>query len=132
MKPIKATSAVEFLIWLFIAASAIAMLAKRLRAPCAVALVAVGLMLGALRLPRLSLLDPGQRPDWLTPDVILIVFLPALVFEGGVKRRPGICFCSRPPNRWQYEQQRRALSRPAHVVCHQWWHQLCGSHSVIP
>jgi CPA1 family monovalent cation:H+ antiporter len=42
-------------------------------------------MLSALRLPRLSPLDPGQRPDWLTPDVILIVFLPALVFEGGVK-----------------------------------------------
>ena len=42
-------------------------------------------MLSALRLPRLSPLDPGQRPDWLTPNVILIVFLPALVFEGGVK-----------------------------------------------
>jgi len=85
MEPITATSAVEFLIWLLIAASAIAMLAKRLRAPYTVALVVGGLMLSALRLPRLSPLDPGQRPDWLTPDVILIVFLPALVFEGGVK-----------------------------------------------
>jgi len=85
MKPITATSAVEFLNWLLIAASAIAMLAKRLRAPYTVALVAGGLMLSALRLPRLSPLDPGQRPDWLTPDVILIVFLPALVFEGSVK-----------------------------------------------
>ncbi len=70
---------------LLIAASAIAMLAKRLRAPYTVALVAGGLMLSALRLPRLSPLDPGQRPDWLTPDVILIVFLPALVFAGSVK-----------------------------------------------
>ena len=85
MKPITATSAVEFLIWLLIAASAIAVLAKRLRAPYTVALVAGGSMLSALRLPRLSPLDPGQRPDSLTPDVILIVFLPALVFEGGVK-----------------------------------------------
>jgi CPA1 family monovalent cation:H+ antiporter len=85
MKPITATSAVEFLIWLLIAASAIAMLAKRFRVPYTVALVAGGLMLSALRLPRLSPLDPGQRPDWLTPDVILIVFLPALVFEGSVK-----------------------------------------------
>jgi CPA1 family monovalent cation:H+ antiporter len=85
MKPITATSAVEFLIWLLIAASAIAMLAKRLRAPYTVALVAGGLMLSAPRMPRLSPLDPGQRPDWLTPDVILIVFLPALVFEGSVK-----------------------------------------------
>lgn len=85
MKPITATSAVEFLIWLLIAASAIAMLAKRLRMPYTVALVAGGLMLSALRLPSLSPLDPGQRPNWLTPNVILIVFLPALVFEGSVK-----------------------------------------------
>jgi hypothetical protein len=42
MKPINATSAIEFLIWLLIAASAIAILAKRLRAPYTVALVAGG------------------------------------------------------------------------------------------
>jgi Na+:H+ antiporter len=29
--------------------------------------------------------SPVNRPDWLTPDVILILFLPALVFEGSVK-----------------------------------------------
>jgi CPA1 family monovalent cation:H+ antiporter len=80
-----ATSAVEFLIWLLIAASAIAILAKRLRAPYTVALVAGGLILSALHLPHLSPLDPGQRPEWLSPDVILILFLPALVFEGSVK-----------------------------------------------
>jgi monovalent cation:H+ antiporter, CPA1 family len=61
------------------------MLAKRLRAPYTVALVAGGLILSALRMPRLSPLGLGQRPDWLTPDVILIVFLPALAFEGSVK-----------------------------------------------
>ncbi len=33
----------------------------------------------------LSPLQPGNRPDWLTPDIILILFLPALVFEGSVK-----------------------------------------------
>jgi NhaP-type Na+/H+ or K+/H+ antiporter len=27
----------------------------------------------------------NQRPNWLTPDVILILFLPALVFEGSLK-----------------------------------------------
>lgn len=80
-----ATSAVEFLIWLLIAASAIAILAKRLHAPYTVALVAGGLMLSALHLPHISPLDPGQRPEWLSPDVILILFLPALVFEGSVK-----------------------------------------------
>jgi CPA1 family monovalent cation:H+ antiporter len=78
-------TAVEFLIWLLIAASVIAMLAERLRIPYTVSLVLGGLLLGALRLPLLSPLQAGHRPDWLTPDVILIVFLPALVFEASVK-----------------------------------------------
>ena len=80
-----ATSAVEFLIWLLIAASAIAALAKRLRIPYTVALVLGGLLLSLLRVPHVSPLEPSQRPDWLTPDVILILFLPALVFEGSIK-----------------------------------------------
>jgi len=78
-------SAVEFLVWLLLAAAAIAMLAARLQIPYTVSLVLGGLALGAIRLPILSPLQPGQRPDWLTPDVILILFLPALVFEGSVK-----------------------------------------------
>jgi CPA1 family monovalent cation:H+ antiporter len=78
-------TAVEFLIWLLIAASVIALLAERLRIPYTVSLVFGGLLLGALRLPVLSPLQAGHRPDWLTPDVILIVFLPALVFEASVK-----------------------------------------------
>jgi CPA1 family monovalent cation:H+ antiporter len=80
-----AISGVEFLIWLLIAASAIAVVAKYLRIPYTVALVLGGLLLSLLRLPFLSPLQPGQRPNWLTPDVILILFLPALVFEGSVK-----------------------------------------------
>ena len=80
-----AISGVEFLIWLLIAASAIALLTKYLRIPYTVALVLGGLILGLLRLPFLSPLQPDQRPHWLTPDVILILFLPALVFEGSVK-----------------------------------------------
>jgi len=71
--------------WLLIAAAIIAMLAKRLRIPYTVSLVLGGLILGSIRLPVLSPLQPGQRPDWLSPDVILISFLPALVFEGSVK-----------------------------------------------
>jgi len=63
----------------------IAVLAKRLRIPYSVALVLGGLLLGPLRLPLLSPLQPNQRPDWLTPDVILILFLPALVFEDSIK-----------------------------------------------
>jgi monovalent cation:H+ antiporter, CPA1 family len=80
-----AISDVEFLIWLLIAASTIAVLAKYLRIPYTVALVIGGLLLSLLRLPFLSPLQPDQRPHWLTPDVILILFLPALVFEGSVK-----------------------------------------------
>ncbi len=80
-----AISGVEFLIWLLIAASAIALLTKYLRIPYTVALVLGGLLLSLLRLPFLSPLQPDQRPHWLTPDVILILFLPALVFEGSVK-----------------------------------------------
>ena len=81
----KAISGVEFLIWLLIAASAIALLTKYLRIPYTVALVLGGLLLSVLRLPFLSPLQSDQRPHWLTPDVILILFLPALVFEGSVK-----------------------------------------------
>jgi hypothetical protein len=77
-----AISGVEFLIWLLIAASTIAVLAKYLRIPYTVALVLGGLLLSLLRLPFLSPLQPDQRPHWLTPDVILILFLPAPVFEG--------------------------------------------------
>lgn len=79
------SSGVEFLVWLLIAAAIIAMLAKFLRIPYTVSLVCGGLLLGSIRLPLLSPLQPGHRPDWLTPDVILILFLPALVFEGSVK-----------------------------------------------
>jgi len=79
------TLAVEYLLWLLIAASAIAIFARRLRFPYTVALVLGGVALGLLRIPLLSLIQPGQRPDWLTPDVILILFLPALIFEASVR-----------------------------------------------
>src|SRR6266849_1013045 len=79
------TSGIEFLVWLLIVAAIIAMLAKRLRIPYTVSLVFGGLLLGVIRIPLLSPLQSGNRPDWLTPDVILILFLPALVFEGSVK-----------------------------------------------
>jgi CPA1 family monovalent cation:H+ antiporter len=79
-----AISGVEFLIWLLIAASTIAVLTKYLRIPYTVALVLGGLLLSLLHLSFLSPLQPNQRPNWLTPDVILILFLPALVFAGSV------------------------------------------------
>jgi Na+:H+ antiporter len=80
-----ASSTVEFLIWLLIAASIIAVIAIRSRIPYTVALVLGGLALGSLRLPILQSIYQVHRPDWLTPDVILIFFLPILLFEGSLK-----------------------------------------------
>ena len=79
------TSAIEFLIWLLIAASLIAVLAARLRTPYTVALVLGGLALGSSHLPILEKIYQSNRPDWLTPEVVLILFLPPLLFEGSLK-----------------------------------------------
>src|SRR5712692_8237548 len=80
-----ANSSVEFLIWLLIAASIIAVIAKRIGIPYTVALVLGGLLLSVVHLRALAPLHQGNRPDWLTPDVILTLFLPALLFEGSLK-----------------------------------------------
>ena len=76
---------IEFLIWLLIIASGVAVIAMRLRIPYTVALVLGGLALGSLSTPILDRFYAGQRPDWLTPEVILFFFLPALLFEGSIK-----------------------------------------------
>jgi len=75
---------IEFLIGLMIA-SVVAMIAMRLRIPYMVALVLGGLALGSLSHPLLNRFYAGQRPDWLTPEVILFLFLPALLFEGSLR-----------------------------------------------
>ncbi|MEJ2009823.1 MAG: Na+/H+ antiporter [Acidobacteriota bacterium] len=75
---------VEFIIWLLVAASIIAVVAARLRIPYTAALVLGGLALGMVRTPFLQEIT-GQRPDWLTPSVTLIIFLPPLLFEGSIK-----------------------------------------------
>ncbi|HYY72947.1 MAG TPA: Na+/H+ antiporter [Candidatus Bathyarchaeia archaeon] len=80
-----ASSTIEFLMWLLIAASIIALIAIRSRVPYMVALVLGGLLLGTVRLPIVETIYQVQRPEWLTPDVILIFFLPALLFEGSLK-----------------------------------------------
>jgi Na+:H+ antiporter len=79
------TSAIEFLIWLLIAASIIAVLASRLRIPYTVALVLGGLALGSVHFPIVEKIYQSNRPDWLNPEVILILFLPPLLFEGSLK-----------------------------------------------
>lgn len=80
-----AISTIEFLIWMMIAASLIAVLASRLRIPYTVALVLGGLAIGAVKIRAIEGLFQSQRPDWLTPDVILIIILPALLFEGSLR-----------------------------------------------
>lgn len=77
--------AVQFLVWLLVAAAAISVLSKHLRIPYTVALVIGGILLGVVGPRIFPRILPGQQPHWLTPDIILIVFLPALVFEGSVK-----------------------------------------------
>ena len=78
------SSTIEFLVWLLIAASIIAVIAARLRIPYTVALVLGGLLLGSFHLPILQNLF-AHSPDWLTPDVSLVIFLPALLFQGSLK-----------------------------------------------
>src|SRR5215831_15125403 len=83
------SSAIQFLIWLLIVASVIAVVASRFRIPYTVALVTGGLILGSLHhIPPVFFLESvshGQRPNWLTPNIILTLFLPPLLFEGSIK-----------------------------------------------
>jgi CPA1 family monovalent cation:H+ antiporter len=76
--------AVEFLIWMLIAASAIAVVANRLRIPYTIALVVGGLALGVFHVPLVEDII-RQKPTWLTPNVSFIIFLPPLLFEGSLK-----------------------------------------------
>lgn len=80
-----ATSTVEFLLLLMILASAIAVAALRLRIPYTVALVVAGLVLGSMHVSALESLYHGQAPNWLAPNVILMLFLPGLLFEGSAR-----------------------------------------------
>ena len=79
------TSAIEFLIWLLIAASLIAVLATRLRMPYTVALVLGGLVLGSLHLPIVEKIYQSNRPDWLESRRAADSLLPPLLFEGSLK-----------------------------------------------
>ena len=79
------TSAIEFLMWMLVAASLIAVVATRLRVPYTVALVLGGLTLGSINLPIIQRIYQSNRPEWLSPEVVLILFLPPLLFEGSLK-----------------------------------------------
>jgi CPA1 family monovalent cation:H+ antiporter len=76
--------AIQFLLWMLIAASLIAVVSARLRIPYTVALVLGGIALGSIHLATVQEFI-RQKPEWLTPDVGLVIFLPALLFEGSLK-----------------------------------------------
>src|SRR5437879_12437849 len=80
-----ANSSVEFLIWLLIAASVIAVIAKRIGIPYTVALVLGGLLLSVVRIACASLACRQKRrtirlrpsPSNATPNPLRTVFLSA-------------------------------------------------------
>jgi len=76
--------AIEFLVWMLIAAAVIGAVANFVRIPYTVALVLGGLTLGSVHLPVIDTVV-SQRPEWLTPNATLVIFLPPLLFEGSLK-----------------------------------------------
>ena len=76
--------AIQFLLWMLIAASLIAVVSARLRIPYTVALVLGGIAIGSIHLATVREFI-REKPEWLTPDVGLVIFLPALLFEGSLK-----------------------------------------------
>src|ERR1700693_5956438 len=64
---------VEFLILLLIVTLIVALLSRRLRVPYTLLLVIVGLVVGLL---------PFLPHEHLDPNLVLYVFIPALLFEG--------------------------------------------------
>ena len=72
MNPVDTTIHIDTLLALLLAASATAVVTKWIRVPYAVALVIAGLIIG---------LSKVMPPVSMTPDLVLLIFLPALLFE---------------------------------------------------
>ena len=75
---------IEFILWLLIAASLIAVISARLKIPYTVALVLGGVALASTHFAAIRDFLKN-RPDWLTPNTGLVIFLPPLLFEGSLK-----------------------------------------------
>ncbi len=76
---------IEFLLTLLMAASVIAILANRFRVPYTVALVIGGFCMDFFHVPIANMMGEGQASTHLlTPEVVFILFLPALLFEAGI------------------------------------------------
>lgn len=77
---------IEFLLILLIAASIVAIIASRFRIPYTIALVLGGFGINFFHIPIQTFLGQrqGASTHFLTPDVVFILFLPALLFEAGI------------------------------------------------
>ena len=73
---------IEFLLLLLIAASLIAMATIRLKIPYTVALVVGGFLIDLFHFPIVEKIS--ESTGVLTPEVIMMLFLPALLFEAGI------------------------------------------------
>ena len=73
---------IEFLLLLLIAASLIAMATIRLKIPYTVALVVGGFLIDLFHFRIVE--QVGEGEGLLTPEVIMMLFLPALLFEAGI------------------------------------------------
>ena len=80
----EAAEIIQFLLLLLIAASLIAMATIRLKIPYTIALVIGGFLIDIFHVPLTGRLGAGGSTDVLTPDVILMIFLPGLLFEAGL------------------------------------------------
>lgn len=78
------TSIVELLLLLLIAASLIALVTTRLKIPYTIALVIGGVAIDLFHLPIKQVLGEPTQTPLLTPEIIFILFLPALLFESGI------------------------------------------------
>ena len=78
------TSIVELLLLLLIAASLIALVTTRLKIPYTIALVIGGVAIDLFHLPIKEILGEPGKAALLTPEIIFILFLPALLFESGI------------------------------------------------
>ncbi len=77
---------VELVILLLLIAVGTAIVTKRFKVPYSVALVVVGLGLAGIRQLKPDIFPEGfaVEPSTLTPELILILFLPPLLFEGAL------------------------------------------------
>jgi len=69
-------TALTLVLWFMLVAAAVSIVTEQLRVPYTIALVVAGLVIGNMHL---------APPIVVTPEVLLTVFIPPLLFEGGLR-----------------------------------------------